>query len=159
MTTQREAYHRQRRQRGLSKVHAHREYMKHRSQNKLRAKKRYRKMRHNPAFKRRQHLYQKNPSRFKRLAGMGGFTPILFWSDALGLGSVIGTDGCDVFYQLADAEEDLFALSYQDLLDTMVFFDDESIDRFFDMLDAATDTPDVVRAVSNAMVQAVEDDQ
>jgi hypothetical protein len=129
--------------------------MKHRSQNKLRARKRYRKMRNNPAFKRRQRMYRRNPARFKRLASMG-FQPIPFWSASLGDGLVVGVGGDVVFYVVLEAPEDLRTIYHQDFLDTAVFLEDEDIDTVFDLLDDSMEVPLAVAAVSDALVSAME---
>lgn len=150
------SYHRQRRQRGLAKVHSHRNYMKHRSQNKLRARKRYRRMKNNPAFKRRQRMYRMNPRRFKRLAADMVLVNLPFWSAALGDGIVVGADDDEVFYVLAPEYEDVEVIDYQDFLDTAVFLDDVDIDKFFDLLDGAMGTSLEVSAVSDALVNAME---
>lgn len=132
--------------------------MKHRTQNKLRAKKRYKRMRVNPAFKRHQHLYRANPSRFKRFASASGFVPIPFWTAAFGVGAVVGANADRVYYALDTAPDTVRSVFYQDLLDSAVFLEDRSIDCFFNLLDAATETPVAVSAVSDAIVRAVEDD-
>ena len=130
--------------------------MKHRAQNKLRARKRYRRMRNNPAFKRRQRMYRKNPQRFKRLASFGGFSPIPFWSASLGDGLVVGVDEDEVFYTLQSRPEDLGVIYHQDFLDTAVFLEDEDIETFFDILDEAMEVPLVASAVSDALVSEME---
>ncbi len=130
--------------------------MKHRAQNKLRARKRYRKMRNNPAFKRRQRMYRTNPQRFKRLASFAGFDPIPFWSASIGDGLVIGVDDDEVFYTLQDRPEELEAIYHQDFLDTAVFLEDADIERFFDILDEAMGVPLVAAAVSDALVSSME---
>lgn len=156
MDTSRTAYKRQRRQRGLAKIKSRRYYMKHRAQNKLRARKRYRKMRNNPAFKRRQRLYRRNPQRFKRLASMAGFAPIPFWSASLGDGLVVGVNDESVFYVSLRSPDNLQSSYHQDFLDTAVFLEDEDIERFFSLLDESMDVPLVVAAVSDALVAAME---
>lgn len=156
MTPSRTAYQRQRRQRGLAKVKSHRYYMKHRAQNKLRARKRYRRMRNNPAFKRRQRLYRMNPQRFKRRASFAGFDPIPFWSASLGDGMVVGVDDDEVFYTLLSDPEELQVIYHQDFLDTAAFLEDSDIERFFSILDEAMEVPLVVSAVSDALVAQME---
>ena len=133
--------------------------MKHRAQNKLKARKRYKRMRSNPAFKRRRRLYRMNPQRFRRLASMlGEFRPIPFWSASMGSGAVVGasSDG-DVFYVLVRHPDQVLTIDQQDLLDTVVFLEPEAIDSFFELLDAAMDAPVEASAVSDAMVQLMED--
>lgn len=130
--------------------------MKHRAQNKLRARKRYRKMRNNPAFKRRQRLYRRNPQRFKRLASMAGFVPIPFWSASMGDGLVVGVNDESVFYVSLRSPDKLQSSYPQDFLDTAVFLEDEDIERFFSLLDESMDVPLEVAAVSDALVAAME---
>lgn len=156
MTPPHTAYLRQRRQRGRAKVESRRYYMKHRTQNKLRARKRYRRMKNNPAFKRRQRLYRANPQRFKRRASLAGFDPIPFWSASLGDGLVVGVGGDEVFFTLAASPEDLRVIYHQDFLDTAVFLEDEDIERFFDLLDESLELPLIAAAVSDALVAGME---
>jgi hypothetical protein len=154
------SYHRQHRLRGQAKVQAHRNYLKHRSQNKLRARKRYKKMRNNPAFKRRQQLYRNNPSRFRRLmASELGFTPIPFWSPAMGDGSVVGVDDDEVFYVLEGEPTSALVLGHQEFLNAAYFLEGSSIDLFFELLDNSLGVSLEVRAVSDALVRAMESDE
>ena len=156
----RAAYHRQHRLRGQAKIKAHRNYLKHRSQNKLRARKRYKQMRHNPAFKRRQKLYRMNPSRFHRvMASEVGVTTLPFWSPAMGDGHVVGADDDEVFYTLVNTPTTARVLGHQEFLNAVYFLDDTDIDAFFDLLDDSVGLSLEVRAVSDALVRAMESDE
>lgn len=156
----RTSYHRQHRLRGQAKVQAHRNYLKHRSQNKLRARKRYKRMRNNPAFKRRQKLYRANPSRFHRvMASELMLTTLPFWSPAMGDGHVVGADDDEVFYTLVSSPASARVLGHQEFLNAVYFLDDTDIDAFFDLLDDSVGLSLEVRAVSNALVRAMENDE
>ena len=130
--------------------------MRNRAQNKLRARKRYRRMRNNPMFKRRQRMYRMNPNRYRRLASV--FWPIPFCSASMGYGYVVGVDDDEVFYVLERDPDLVQVLFHQDFLDTAVFFEDEDINQFFELMDTEMEVPLVARAISDAMVQAIENE-
>lgn len=153
----RTAYQRQHRLHGQAKLQAHRNYLKHRSQNKLRARKRYRALRHNPAYKRHQQLYRKNPSRFHRLmASEVVLTQLPFWSPAMGEGFVVGADDDEVFYSLEGTDTTARSLGHQEFLNAVYFLDEGDIDAFFELLDDNLGVSLEVRAVSDALVRARE---
>lgn len=131
--------------------------MRHRAQNKLRARKRYRRMKNNAVFKRRQRMYRMHPSRYRRIGGDGGFFPIPFWSDSMGSGFVVGADDQNVYYVTDRDPDTVRDILHQDFLDTAVFFEDGDINSFFSMLDTALDIPVVARVVSDAMVWSLDD--
>lgn len=134
--------------------------MKHRAKNKLRARKRYKRMRNNPAFKRRQKLYRMNPSRFRRLMAFEmELTTLPFWSPAMGEGNVVGADDDEVFFTLASTPTVVRSLGHQEFLNAVYFLDDGDIDAFFDLLDDTIGLSLEIRAVSDALVRAMEDDE
>ena len=134
--------------------------MKHRAKNKLRARKRYKRMRNNPAFKRRQKLYRMNPSRFRRLMAFEmELTTLPFWSPAMGEGNVVGADDDEVFFTLASTPTVVRSLGHQEFLNAVYFLDDGDIDAFFDLLDDTIGLSLEMRAVSDALVRAMEDDE
>ena len=134
--------------------------MKHRAKNKFRARKRYKRMRNNPAFKRRQKLYRMNPSRFRRLMAFEmELTTLPFWSPAMGEGNVVGADDDEVFFTLASTPTVVRSLGHQEFLNAVYFLDDGDIDAFFDLLDDTIGLSLEIRAVSDALVRAMEDDE
>ena len=134
--------------------------MKHRAKNKLRARKRYKRMRNNPAFKRRQKLYRMNPSRFRRLMAFEmELTTLPFWSPAMGEGNVVGADDDEVFFTLASTPTVVRSLGHQEFLNAVYFLDDGDIDAFFDLLDDTIGLSLEIRTVSDALVRAMEDDE
>lgn len=154
------SYHRQHRLRGQAKIKAHRNYLKHRSQNKLRARKRYKRMRNNSTFKRHQKLYRTNPSRFHRvMASEVEITTLPFWSPAMGDGNVVGADDDEVFYTLVSTPMVARVLEHQEFLNAVYFLDEADIDAFFDLLDDSIGLSLEVRAVSDALVRAMENDE
>jgi hypothetical protein len=117
-------------------------------------------MRHNPAFKRRQKLYRTNPSRFHRvMASEVVITTLPFWSPAMGDGHVVGTDDDEVFYTLVNTPMTARVLGHQEFLNAVYFLDDTDIDAFFDLLDDSVGLSLEVRAVSDALVRAMENDE
>ena len=131
--------------------------MRNRTRNKLRARKRYKRMRNNPVFKRRQRMYRMNPNRFRRIGMNGGFFPIPFWSASMGSGFVVGVDDDEVFYVMDNAPDTVRPMFHQDFLDTAVLFEDTDIDQLFTMMDTAMDVPFVARTLSDVMVRTMED--
>jgi hypothetical protein len=130
--------------------------MKHRAQNKLRARKRYRKMRNNSVFKRHQKLYRLHPERFhRRLAGFN-LLWLPFWSATLGDGVVVAVDEDEVFVTLEKSDEPVVAFFFQDFLDAVTFLEEADIDKFFDALDGAMGVSLDAAAVSDALVGMLE---
>ena len=154
------SYHRQRRQRGLAKVESHRYYLKHRTQNKLRAKKRYRRLKNNGAFKRHQTRYRQNPQRYRRLAAENlELSRIPFWSSAFGPGVVLGVDEEEVYYVLDSSPLGVRRIHHQDFLNSATFLEEGDVDLFFDLLDDSMGVSYEVRAVSDALVREMERDE
>ena len=117
-------------------------------------------MRNNPAFKRRQKLYRANPSRFHRvMASEVVLTTLPFWSPAMGDGHVVGADDDEVFYTLVSSPETARVLGHQEFLNAVYFLDDTDIDAFFDLLDDSVGLSLEIRAVSDALVRAMENDE
>lgn len=138
----------------MAKVRAHRSYMRNRAKNKVRARKRYKKMRNNPVFKRKQLLRRRNPARFKRIALE--IVNLPFWSPAMGDGTVVGADEDEVFYTLVAAPDEVRVLDHQHFLDSSYFLDETDINRFFDLLDNTLGLSYEARAVSDAMAKMLE---
>ena len=138
----------------MAKSRSHRKYLKNRAKNKVRARKRYKKMRNNPTFKRKQLLRRRNPARFKRIALE--LVNLPFWSSAMGDGTVVGADEDEVFYTLVTAPDEVRVLDHQHFLDSSYFLDDADIDGFFDLLDNSMGLSYEVRAVSDAMATVLE---
>lgn len=88
-----------------------------------------------------------------------GFTPIPFWSPAMGDGSVVGVDDDEVFYVLEGEPTSALVLGHQEFLNAAYFLEGSSIDLFFELLDNSLGVSLEVRAVSDALVRAMESDE
>ena len=145
-----EAFQRQHRQRGMARTQTKRNYRKNRVRNLQRSRKRYRRMKNNPMFKRKQKLRRLHPERFRRLLGSVS-VQIPFWSHNWGDGVLTGIEGQEVLYcLLADPEEDLRA-DYEDFLKDVYFLEPQDIETFFALLDDEAGLDVSERVVSDMM--------
>lgn len=88
-----------------------------------------------------------------------GLTTLPFWSPAMGMGHVVGADDDEVFYTLSESPTEALVLGHQEFLNAVYFLEDTDIDAFFELLDDSFGLTLEVRAVSDALVRALESDE
>lgn len=152
---------RQHKQKGRARQLTHRYYTQHRAEYKKRAKARYRKMRNNPGFKRKQHLRHRNPNRFRRITASVLTAPDIAFvfgpEQATGIvHSVSPFTGEITFSRTFKGRTYFESLPVPVFLASVAFMSDEDIDAMFDLIDLelgpegySAPTPEAVKASAN----------
>lgn len=151
---------RQRKQRGQAKRYYQRYYRRNRGKIRRRSRMRYKRLRRNPRFKRKQKL-RRDPrykNRFRRLPSGGVSStkerskhdrkkadlsePIGFCHILYGWGDVVDLQDDGVLAHLDGEWEECTVIPLDEFLHGVVFDSIESSEAFFDALEEAFDTPD-----------------
>jgi hypothetical protein len=137
---QREKTGRQHKQHGPARAEARKYYRLHRNEQKLHSKQRYKKVRNNPTFKRKQLMRHLHPERAKRIQASVDIAFLIGKSLDLGtLHKVSPMSGLVTFTREVEDRIELQSLPLDLFLDSVVFLSDADIDKAFELFDTTFD--------------------